>query len=65
MSQALVLAGPALPGTTVGHPGMGQLSVRVDAHGQRYLRLPTGSPANRALLLSLTISVCCSCEFCF
>ena len=62
MSQAVVLAGLVLPGTQTAHPGMGQLSVRVDARGERYLRLPTGAAANRALIQALVTSVCHSYE---
>lgn len=58
MSQAVVLPGNPIAGSSTNVPGLGQLSVRTDPHGVQYLRLPTGSTGNRQLLQSLCVNVC-------
>lgn len=55
MSQALVVASAALPNITQVIAALAsQVSVETQIR-QRYLRLPTGNPQNRALFATLAI----------
>jgi hypothetical protein len=55
-SQALIPGG-SVTGTQLVSPLMGTMSVRRDATGQCFLRLPLGSLKNRLFLLSLAVNI--------